>query len=166
MAGALEIPPRPDDVVLLAFHGHGRWRADRDDFYLVPMDGREDDPDSWISSRELAAWLSPLDARMVMILDTCYSGRVGSVDGWKPASMGSHGLGQLAWNKSMPLLIAAEKAETSDGTSALIRRLEAHAAAPAFLPWLDEAATTGHAMFRSELLYDRPTADSFEELSR
>jgi hypothetical protein len=58
-----------NDTVLFYFSGHGD-----PDGYLGPYDAYY--ARTWISSRELSSWLSPLESeRVVIILDTCYAGK-------------------------------------------------------------------------------------------
>lgn len=58
-----------DDTVLFYFSGHGD-----PDGYIGPYNAYY--ANTWISSRELSRWLSPLESkRVVIILDTCYAGQ-------------------------------------------------------------------------------------------
>ena len=104
----------PDDVVILAFSGHG-WANARGDFYLLPSDARmpeEAAPETLatlISSAELTDALRGVDAgEMAIIIDACHS--AGSVDarGFKPGPMGDPGLGQLAYDKGIRILAATQ----------------------------------------------------------
>ena len=55
-----------------------------------------------ISNDELSAWLRGLDAiDQVMIVDACHSAASVQSNEFKPGSMGSRGLGQLAYDKGM-----------------------------------------------------------------
>lgn len=57
------------DTVLFYFSGHGD-----PDGYLGPYNAYY--ASTWISSRELSSWLSPLESeRVVIILDTCFAGQ-------------------------------------------------------------------------------------------
>ncbi len=58
-----------NDTVLFYFSGHGD-----PDGYIAPYNAYY--ARTWISSRELSRWLSPLESkRVVIILDTCYAGQ-------------------------------------------------------------------------------------------
>lgn len=104
----------PDDLVLISFAGHGFGEGGL--FYLIPSDtgagsDREISPALTahaISSDELSAWLRDVDAgNMAMIVDACHSAAsVG--DEFKPGPMGSRGLGQLAFDKGMRILVASQ----------------------------------------------------------
>lgn len=111
---------RPDDVVVIAFSGHG-YAGDDGQFYFFPQDipaqnGREITPqllDRAISSRELRSWVSAIDAgQFVMIIDACNSGAsVAGLGGFRPGPLGSREFGQLAYDKKMTVL-AASSAES------------------------------------------------------
>jgi hypothetical protein len=63
----------------------------------------------------LAEWLRPIDAgEMDLILDACES--AGSVDtkDFKPGPLGSHGLGQLAYDKRIRILAASQSNESAE----------------------------------------------------
>ena len=68
----------PDDLVILAFSGHG-YAVAKSDFYILPSDARLDGsgqpiPSTMISSAELTGWLRRVDAgEMAMIIDACHS---------------------------------------------------------------------------------------------
>ncbi|MGO6840426.1 hypothetical protein GUK34_28395 [Rhizobium leguminosarum] len=98
----------PDDLVILAFSGHGHTEQGR--FYLLPSDSGNDlkKLDKLISSEDLTAWLRDVDAgEMVMIVDACHSA-AGVPEGFKPGPMGDRGLGQLAYDKGMRILAATQ----------------------------------------------------------
>ncbi|WP_224718648.1 caspase family protein [Mesorhizobium sp. BR1-1-11] len=98
----------PDDLVVLAFSGHGHNQQGR--FYILPSDSGNDltKPGKLISSEELTAWLRDVDAgEMVMIVDACHSA-AGVPAGFKPGPMGDRGLGQLAYDKGMRILAATQ----------------------------------------------------------
>ena len=106
---------QPEDLVLIAFSGHGY--ADRNGiFYLIPSDIGKDAsggltsvlPKS-ISSDELSLWLRDIDAgEMMMIVDACHSAAAVQGAGFKPGPMGSRGLGQLSYDKGMRILTATQ----------------------------------------------------------
>ena len=108
---------QPDDVVVIAFAGHGY--ADREgSFYLLPQDiGKNvtvmagDVSGRAISSLELSLWLRDIDAgEMVMIVDACHSAAAVQGKDFKPGPMGSRGLGQLSYDKGVKILTATQAA--------------------------------------------------------
>src|SRR5262249_36855766 len=69
----------PDDLVILAFSGHG-YTDPQARFYLLPSDSGTDSTitdaslQGFISSDELSQWLKDVDAgQMVMLIDACHS---------------------------------------------------------------------------------------------
>jgi hypothetical protein len=104
----------PDDLVIVAFSGHGHTERDGR-FYLVPADsGREDQITAavltkFVSSEELSVWLRGVDAgEMALVIDACHSAASVEVPGFKPGPMGDRGLGQLAYDKGMRILAATQ----------------------------------------------------------
>lgn len=106
----------PDDTVVISFAGHG-FNGDGGEFYLVPSDtgpGRDQriTPELQqrsIASRELAEWLDGLDAgRAVLVLDACHSAAAVGVRDFVPGPMDSRGLGQLAYDKGLAVLVATQ----------------------------------------------------------
>ena len=110
---------RPEDVVYIYFAGHGV--ADNDRYYLVPYDigytGREAalDPPEFdtilqhsLSDLDLAAAVLPIDAgKLVLVIDACESGEaLGNAKRIGP--MNAKGLAQLAYDKGMYVLAAAQ----------------------------------------------------------
>jgi hypothetical protein len=123
----------PDDLVFLFITSHG-YADPQGNFYVVPYDTG---PPSWvtgnvldeclsrpdgsarceaaerflertISSDDLADWWHGVDAgEMVMILDSCYSAAAPGRD-FRPGPLGDRGLGQLAYDKGMVILTAAQ----------------------------------------------------------
>jgi hypothetical protein len=103
----------PFDTLIIIFSGHG-WSSAQGEFYLVPADGALDEAaakpklDSLISSDELAFWLRNVDPGVTaIILDACYSAASVEANGFKPGPMGDRGLGQLAYDKGIRILVAA-----------------------------------------------------------
>ncbi len=107
----------PNDLVLISFSGHGINLDGQ--FYLIPSDidtGQRRAINSTrlahaISSDELAAWLRDVDGSdIAMIIDACQSAAsVGNE--FKPGPMGARGLGQLAYEKGMRILVASQEDE-------------------------------------------------------
>jgi WD40 repeat protein len=105
----------PEDLVILAFAGHG-YAGANGRFYLFPSDLPRTEVrvtpallDSAVSSTELADWLRGVDAgRLAIILDACQSAASVEGEGFKPGPMGSRGLGQLAYDKRAQVLVATQ----------------------------------------------------------
>ncbi len=106
----------PDDTVVISFAGHG-FNGDGGEFYLVPSDtgpgsGQRITPELQqrsIASRELAEWLDGLDAgRAALVLDACHSAAAVNVRDFVPGPMDSRGLGQLAYDKGIAVLVATQ----------------------------------------------------------
>lgn len=106
-------PPTPDDIVILAFSGHG-WADKNGAFYLVPADAKwpangEPDRRTLISAVQMADRLRDVDAgEMAMIIDACHSAASVDGGGFKPGPMGDAGLGQLAFDKGIRILAATQ----------------------------------------------------------
>ncbi len=61
-----------DSVLIIYFSGHGTVRDG--EYYIVPQDATMR-PETWISASELASWLIDVGSdKIVIILDSCYSG--------------------------------------------------------------------------------------------
>jgi WD40 repeat protein/uncharacterized caspase-like protein len=113
-------PARPEDAVFIFFAGHGM--ADEPRFYLVPHDiGYAGDPAKMddkglkamlaasISDLELEQVLEGVDAgRLVMVIDACHSGQALEAEEKRRGPMNSRGLAQLAYEKGMYVLTAAQ----------------------------------------------------------
>jgi WD40 repeat protein len=106
----------PNDVFFLSFSGHGYGDNRDGQFYIFPSDvqGRCNGVDDAmlrqaISADELAEWLRPIDTgEMTFVLDACHSASSVEANDFKPGPMGSHGLGQLAYDKRMRILAASQ----------------------------------------------------------
>jgi WD40 repeat protein len=112
---------RPEDLVLLSFSSHGVMDANGE-FYLLPYDLGMDSagrvtPELLkrsISSQELSLWLAPVDAeQLMMVVDACHSAAAVEAEGFKPGPMGNPGLGQLSYDKGMPILVASQASESA-----------------------------------------------------
>jgi hypothetical protein len=104
----------PDDLVLISFSGHG-YKDTRGSLYLIPFDVGSgwtkvsDAQSQCISSGELSAWLRGIDAgETVLVVDACHSAAAIDEPGFKPGPLGNRGLGQLAYDKGMRVLAAAQ----------------------------------------------------------
>jgi WD40 repeat protein/uncharacterized caspase-like protein len=111
---------QPEDSVILFFSGHGMAKGDR--YYLLPHDlGYKGDPKTMddkgrelllsksISDRELEKALEHIDAeRVMLIIDACQSGQALESEEKRRGPMNSRGLAQLAYEKGMYILAAAQ----------------------------------------------------------
>jgi WD40 repeat protein len=158
---------QPEDAVFLYFAGHGTKAGER--FYLIPHDlGYRGGPEGLdattfasvlqhsISDDELAAALEPIGAgEVALVIDTCHAGAALGNEAARFGPMNARGLGQLAYEKGIFVLAAAqgdqaaiEAAEFGHGllTYSLVQEAltEERAAAPgesylSMLEWLDYA---------------------------
>lgn len=110
----------PDDLVIIAFSGHGYTDPSNGQFYLLPSDSGKDPGfgpavlSKFISSEELSHWLREVDAgQMAMIIDACHSAASVDAPGFKPGPMGDRGLGQLAYDKGMMILAATQASDVA-----------------------------------------------------
>ncbi len=112
---------QPEDAVVVFFAGHGL--ADEPRFYLIPHDMGFDGPRTpealsrglrdifahAVSDEELERALEPLDAAQVLlIVDACNSGQALEATEKRRGPLNSRGLAQLAWEKGMLILTAAQ----------------------------------------------------------
>ena len=113
-------PAEPEDAVILYFAGHGTAQKAR--FYLIPHDlgysGPIDAVDEAglnsllahsISDRELEQAFEHIDAGdMLMVIDACNSGQALESEEKRRGPMNSKGLAQLAYEKGLYILTAAQ----------------------------------------------------------
>ncbi|HEX6625720.1 MAG TPA: caspase family protein, partial [Pyrinomonadaceae bacterium] len=113
-------PAQPEDAVVIFFAGHGT--ADGQRFYLIPHDlgydgSRTSIDDAGlrrmlagsISDEELETAIEGLDAgQMLLVIDACNSGQALEAEEKRRGPMNSKGLAQLAYEKGMYILTAAE----------------------------------------------------------
>ncbi len=113
-------PAQPEDAVMIYFAGHGTAQGAR--FYLVPHDlgytGARNalTPQAVqtilsrsISDLELEAAIESLDAsQLLFVLDACNSGQALEAEEKRRGPMNSSGLAQLAYEKGMYILTAAQ----------------------------------------------------------
>jgi WD40 repeat protein len=111
---------QPEDTILIYFAGHGATAGSR--FYLLPHDlgymGARDAVDAAamkavithsISDEDLEQALEPVDAgRIVLVIDACNSGQALESKEKRRGPMNSEGLAQLAYEKGMYILTAAQ----------------------------------------------------------
>src|SRR5262245_34398506 len=113
-------PAQPEDAVLIFFAGHGAAQGAR--FYLIPHDlgysGARNALDAQavrtilshgVSDLELEAAIEGVDAgRLLFVLDACNSGQALEAEEKRRGPMNSSGLAQLAYEKGMYILTAAQ----------------------------------------------------------
>jgi WD40 repeat protein/uncharacterized caspase-like protein len=113
-------PAQPEDTVVVYFAGHGT--AHGKSFYLIPHDlgytGPRDDLDAAglqtilshsVSDEELQSAVEDLDAgQLLFVIDACNSGQALEADEKRRGPMNSKGLAQLAYEKGMYVLTAAQ----------------------------------------------------------
>jgi uncharacterized caspase-like protein len=106
----------PDDLVFVFFAGHGY--ASKGKYHLIPSDlGKNVGTDigmyldRTISDDDLNAWFRDIDASdIVLVVDACYSAAAIDPKGeFRAGPMGDAGMGQLAYDKGMRVLAAAER---------------------------------------------------------
>lgn len=111
---------RPEDMVMVYFAGHGTAQGAR--FYLVPHDlgytGPRNQVDAKavqailahsVSDLELEAAVEGLDAeQLLLVIDACNSGQALEAEEKRRGPMNSKGLAQLAYEKGMYILTAAQ----------------------------------------------------------
>ncbi len=110
----------PEDTVIIYFAGHGTAQAQR--FYLIPHDlgytgdrTKLNEPDLQailahsISDIELEQAVEGLDAgHLLLVIDACNSGQALEAEEKRRGPMNSKGLAQLAYEKGMYILTAAQ----------------------------------------------------------
>ncbi|MEP7272806.1 MAG: caspase family protein, partial [Acidobacteriota bacterium] len=113
-------PAQPEDAVIIYFAGHGTARGAR--FYLVPHDlgytgsrtavnaeAVETILAHSVSDLELEAAIEGLDAeRLLLVIDACNSGQALEAEEKRRGPMNSKGLAQLAYEKGLYILTAAQ----------------------------------------------------------
>ncbi len=111
---------QPEDKVIIYFAGHGTAQAQR--FYLIPHDlgytgdrtklseqGLQKILTSSISDIELEQAVEGVDAgHLLLIIDACNSGQALEAEEKRRGPMNSKGLAQLAYEKGMYILTAAQ----------------------------------------------------------
>ena len=110
----------PEDAVIIYYAGHGTAQAQR--FYLIPHDlgytgertklteaGLKTILEHSISDLEIESAVEGLDAgHLLLIIDACNSGQALEAEEKRRGPMNSKGLAQLAYEKGMYILTAAQ----------------------------------------------------------
>jgi WD40 repeat protein len=111
---------QPEDAVIVYFAGHGTAQGKQ--FYLIPHDlgykgprenlskaGLQTILDHSISDRELERLFEGIDAgQLLLVIDACNSGQALEAEEKRRGPMNSKGLAQLAYEKGMYVLTAAQ----------------------------------------------------------
>lgn len=127
----LSTKANPEDAVIIYFAGHGMAEASR--FYLIPHDlgytgGRNSIDDAGvrnllarsISDLELEGVIEKIDAgHLLMVIDACNSGQALEAEEKRRGPMNSKGLAQLAFEKGMYILAAAQSFQAAQEASRL-----------------------------------------------
>lgn len=122
---------QPEDAVTVYFAGHGTAKGPR--FYLVPHDLGYAGPRASVGAESVAAILSHsvsdleieaavegLDASQVLlVIDACNSGQALEAEERRRGPMNSKGLAQLAYEKGMFILTAAQSYQAALETAQL-----------------------------------------------
>jgi uncharacterized caspase-like protein len=121
----------PEDAVFIYFAGHGTAQGQR--FYLIPHDlgytGERTELDAAglktilkhsISDEELEREVEGIDAdKLLMVIDACNSGQALEAEERRRGPMNSQGLAQLAYEKGMYILTAAQSYQAAQEVSQL-----------------------------------------------
>jgi hypothetical protein len=124
-------PAQPEDIVVVYFAGHGTAQEAR--FYLVPHDlgysGKQTELDEAglrsilehsLSDEELERSFEGVDAgHLLLVIDACNSGQALEAEEKRRGPMNSKGLAQLAYEKGMNILTAAQSYQEALETSQL-----------------------------------------------
>src|SRR6266496_4449674 len=111
---------QPEDAVVIYFAGHGTAQGNR--FYLVPYDlgytgtrrnlnrlGLRNILAHSISDEELERAIEGIDAgQLLLVIDACNSGQALETEEKRRGPMNSKGLAQMAYEKGMYILTAAQ----------------------------------------------------------
>lgn len=122
---------QPEDAVFIYFAGHGTAQGQR--FYLLPHDlgysgertrldvaGLQNILEHGISDEELERAVEGIDAdKLLMVIDACNSGQALEAEEKRRGPMNSKGLAQLAYEKGMYILTAAQSYQAAQETSQL-----------------------------------------------
>jgi len=122
---------QPEDAVFIYFAGHGTAQGQR--FYLLPHDlgyagertkldavGLQIILEHSISDEELERAVEGIDAdKFLMVIDACNSGQALEAEEQRRGPMNSKGLAQLAYEKGMYILTAAQSYQAAQEASTL-----------------------------------------------
>ena len=122
---------QPEDAVFIYFAGHGTAQGQR--FYLLPHDlgyagertaldaaGLQMILEHGISDEELERAVEGIDAdKFLMVIDACNSGQALEAEERRRGPMNSKGLAQLAYEKGMYILTAAQSYQAAQEASQL-----------------------------------------------
>jgi uncharacterized caspase-like protein len=122
---------QPEDALVIFFAGHGTAQQNR--FYLIPHDlgytGSRTQLDNAglatilshsISDEELERAVEGIDAgQMLLVIDACNSGQALEAEEKRRGPMNSKGLAQLAYEKGMYILTAAQSYQAAQEASRL-----------------------------------------------
>jgi WD40 repeat protein len=122
---------QPEDAVFIYFAGHGTAQGQR--FYLLPHDlgyagertrldaaGLQMILEHGISDEELERAVEGIDAdKFLMVIDACNSGQALEAEEQRRGPMNSKGLAQLAYEKGMYILTAAQSYQAAQEASQL-----------------------------------------------
>jgi WD40 repeat protein len=124
-------PTQPEDAVFIYFAGHGTAHGPR--FYLLPHDlgylgernkldaaGLQTILEHGLSDEELERAVEGIDAdKFLMVIDACNSGQALEAEEQRRGPMNSKGLAQLAYEKGMYILTAAQSYQAAQEASQL-----------------------------------------------
>jgi WD40 repeat protein/uncharacterized caspase-like protein len=124
-------PTQPEDAVFIYFAGHGTAQGQR--FYLLPHDlgytgertaldaaGLQMILEHGISDEELERAVEGIDAdKFLMVIDACNSGQALEAEERRRGPMNSKGLAQLAYEKGMYILTAAQSYQAAQEATQL-----------------------------------------------
>ena len=124
-------PTQPEDAVFIYFAGHGTAQGQR--FYLLPHDlgyqgertalnaaGLEMILEHGISDEELERAVEGIVAdKFLMVIDACNSGQALEAEERRRGPMNSKGLAQLAYEKGMYILTAAQSYQAAQEATQL-----------------------------------------------
>jgi WD40 repeat protein len=122
---------QPEDAVFIYFAGHGTAQGQR--FYLLPHDlgytgerttldaaGLQRILENGVSDEELERAVEGIDAdKLLMVIDACNSGQALEAEERRRGPMNSKGLAQLAYEKGMYILTAAQSYQAAQEVSQL-----------------------------------------------
>lgn len=158
---------QPSDALIIFFAGHGTAAGSR--FYLIPHDlgyaGEREAMDAAalkavcersISDLDLERSFEPIDAGLLLlVLDACNSGQALEAEEKRRGPMNSKGLAQLAYEKGMYILAAAQGYQAAQEVAELGHGLLTYALVEEGMktPAADISPSDGRVMLREWLDY-------------